>query len=139
MMTKQKKVMVFGVFDRLHEGHIYFLSQAKGYGEVIVVVARDKTAKDLKNRLPLQTEEERAVALEKLSNISQVVLGDEVQGSYEVIKKYKPDIICLGYDQDWLKKDLEEKMGEGLLPKIELTQATSHQPEELHSLLLNNR
>jgi len=33
-MKKNVKVMVFGVFDRLHSGHRAFLRQAKKHGKV---------------------------------------------------------------------------------------------------------
>lgn len=139
MSESTKKVMVFGVFDCLHDGHLHFLSQAKEYGEVVTVVARDTAVKELKSHLPLQTEEERRRALEKLPFVGQTILGDEIQGTYEVIKKYTPDVICVGYDQEWLKKDLTEKMNTGELPEIELIQISSYRPEELHtSLLIKN-
>ena len=127
--------MVFGVFDRLHKGHLYFLDQAKKYGQVIAVVARDDTVAELKKRAPLQSERQRINALKGL--VAKAVWGDKVQGSYAVLKRYRPDIICLGYDQGWLKNDLEEKMKNGLLPKIKLIQLTPHWPEELHSSLLD--
>ena len=46
------KVMVFGTFDYLHEGHKDFFRQAKQYGdELVVVVARDETVKQIKGKL----------------------------------------------------------------------------------------
>jgi len=36
------RVMATGVFDLLHPGHLYFLTEARKHGdELIVVVARD--------------------------------------------------------------------------------------------------
>ena len=44
-----KIVMTFGTFDHLHPGHIYYLSEARKYGDyLITVVARDKTTGTLK-------------------------------------------------------------------------------------------
>jgi len=54
----------------------------------------------------------------RLIDVTRAVLGDRVLGAYQVIKKYKPDIICLGYDQDALGEDLEEKMESGAIPAI---------------------
>ncbi|MBU0625913.1 adenylyltransferase/cytidyltransferase family protein [Patescibacteria group bacterium] len=46
---KKKKVMLFGTFDILHPGHEYVFSQAKNYGDcVMVVLARDVTVKKVK-------------------------------------------------------------------------------------------
>ena len=55
---KYKKVMAFGVFDRLHPGHIAFLKQAAGMGgELIVVLARDASVLKLKNKIPHHSEQ----------------------------------------------------------------------------------
>lgn len=44
-----KIVMAFGTFDVFHPGHEYYLTQAKKYGDIlIVVVARDKTVEKVK-------------------------------------------------------------------------------------------
>ena len=44
-----KKVMVFGTFDGLHEGHLDFFRQAREYGDyLIVAVARDVNVKKIK-------------------------------------------------------------------------------------------
>ena len=43
-----KKVMVFGVFDRLHPGHLSFLEQASKHGNVVAVITRDDVVKALK-------------------------------------------------------------------------------------------
>jgi len=104
------KVMVFGTFDRLHKGHLNFFQQAKKYGDkLIVVVARDENVKRIKGRLPKSSEERRLEgvnkAIKQLSN--KVVLGG-LEDPYQVIKKEKPDVICLGYDQDSFDKDLKK-------------------------------
>ena len=141
MKKKQaKQVMVFGVFDGLHPGHLHFFKETKKYGDkLIVVVARDKAVFSLKKKNPKKGERSRLAAVRRISGVEKAVLGDRVQSSYTVVKKYRPDVICLGYDQDWLKRDLEEKINLGLLPKIELIQITPHQPEELHSSLLRGK
>ncbi|EQD52190.1 glycerol-3-phosphate cytidyltransferase, partial [mine drainage metagenome] len=44
------RVMATGVFDLLHPGHLYFLTEARKLGdELVVVVARDQTARRLKH------------------------------------------------------------------------------------------
>lgn len=137
--ARYKKVMVFGVFDRLHPGHLSFLKQAKKYGEkLIVVVARDNVVRKLKNKVSSQNEKERMTALRGLPEVDKVILGDQKQGNYGVIKKHKPDVICFGYDQKWLQKDLEKKMTTGELPKIELIQLTPHKPEKFHTSILRS-
>ncbi len=101
--------MVFGTFDNLHPGHLSYFSQADKLGqELIVVVARDKNVLKIKGRLPQENEIIRIrkirVQLKELGHEAKVVLGS-LSNNWLVLKKYQPDIICLGYDQ---KVDLQQ-------------------------------
>ena len=100
--------MCFGVFDSLHLGHLFYLKQAKKYGDqLIVVVARDKNVLKVKGRLPGQKEKIRREIVKNTGLSQRVVLG-QLRDKFKVVTKYKPDVICLGYDQvvntDKLKK-----------------------------------
>ena len=129
--------MVFGVFDGLHSGHRHFLKEAKKYGnKLIVVVAPDKVVSSLKKRRARKGERARREAVSRIPGVYKAVLGDKAQGSYTVVKRYRPDVICLGYDQDWLKNDLEEKIFKKLLLLIRLIQLAPHRPHELHTSLI---
>jgi len=90
--------MVFGTFDILHKGHLNLFSQARKHGDyLIAVVARDKTVEKVKGRKPKNNEKKRLMAVRKYAD--KAVLGC-VRDKYRVIKNLKPDIICLGYDQE---------------------------------------
>lgn len=136
---REKKVMVFGVFDRFHPGHESFLRQAAQYGKVIAVVACDLVVKKIKGRMPCELQSVRLRRLRKIPHVWSAVLGDARQCSYAVIKKYKPDVVCLGYDQVRLAKDLKEKMNCGRIPKIRLIKLSPHSPKRFHSSLLIKR
>lgn len=134
---KRKKVMVFGVFDRLHPGHISLLEQAARLGdELLVVVARDETVEKLKRKTSHHTQDERMRAVKAHKAASCVILGDEVIGAYEVIKTYSPDVICLGYDQQLLEQDLRERMGTGEIESITLVIMDSYGVDRFHTSLL---
>lgn len=93
------KVMAFGTFDHFHAGHEACLKQAKALGDaLIVIVARDKTVKKIKGKLPDFSEKERVKIIKQSSIADKVVLG-EYRNKYEVIRRFKPNIIALGYDQ----------------------------------------
>jgi len=95
----QKTVMAFGTFDVFHLGHEYFLKQAKALGDyLIVVIARDKTVKKVKNEFPRDNEKIRMVNVKNSYLPDKVVLGN-YDDKYKIIKKLKPNIIALGYDQ----------------------------------------
>ena len=99
MKKAMKSVMVFGTFDIIHLGHENMFKQAREFGDfIIAVVARDDTVKSIKGRAPLYNESTRMKNLKKSGLADQVILGEKYD-KYAVIKKYKPDVIALGYDQ----------------------------------------
>jgi FAD synthetase len=105
-------VMATGVFDILHTGHLFFLSEAKRLGdELVVVVARDVTAKRLK-REPIVPELLRLELVRGLKSVDRAVLGD-VGDQYRVVEEIRPDIIALGHDQahdeEKIRMALEER------------------------------
>jgi cytidyltransferase-like protein len=65
----KKKVFVTGCFDMLHSGHVRFLEEAAGLGEVHVGIGSDRTVKELKGRYPVTTQEERKYLLEALKHV----------------------------------------------------------------------
>lgn len=132
-----KKVLIFGTFDGLHPGHLNLFEQAKKYGDyLIVVVARDKTVKKIKNRFPSRNEMERLRTLQKCKLINEARLGYE-DNPYGIIEEIAPDVICLGYDQKTFTENLPKE-----LEKMKLTtkiyRMKHFQPEKYHSFILNN-
>ncbi|MCX6794453.1 MAG: adenylyltransferase/cytidyltransferase family protein [Candidatus Falkowbacteria bacterium] len=107
------RVLAFGTFDNLHPGHLSYFSQAGKFGdELIVIIARDKNVLVVKRRRPQEDESIRrgkvAQALKELRIEGKAVLGNK-QNRWLVLKKYHPEVICLGYDQ---KVDLSQLKGE---------------------------
>jgi len=103
------KVMVFGTFDIVHPGHEYFLRKAKELGdELIVVIGRDKNVENVKGK-PVNNEEKRFDDVIALCIADDVLMGnfDDV---YQIIEDEKPDVICLGYDQNSYTKDLQREL-----------------------------
>ena len=101
MTEKQPKIKVlaFGTFDYLHEGHESYLQQAKELGNyLMVVVAKDETVRKIKGSPPDNTERKRQKALKALPYVDKVISGNRGD-KFKAIKQYKPDIIALGYDQ----------------------------------------
>ena len=107
------RIMVFGTFDMLHEGHLDLFRQARaltGDPYLIVSVARDGNVVRIKGAAPKYSEIERKNFVSKCELVNETVLGDE-DGYIGHVKQAKPDIIALGYDQggayvDSLERDL---------------------------------
>jgi FAD synthetase len=110
MVNSDKKVLVFGTFDIFHKGHINFLKQAKKYGDFLaIVVARDKTVEKVKGNLPRNKEKVRLENIKKSGLADRVLLGG-LGDKYVIIKKIKPDVICIGYDQNAYVDNLKDKL-----------------------------
>jgi FAD synthetase len=113
------KVMVFGTFDGVHPGHENFFQQAKEHGDyLIAVVARDKTVEKVKGRRPDYSEVERRAMVWRNSSVDLAVLG-KYRDKLEIIADHRPDIICLGYDQNSFVDNIENKLKKlGLEAKV---------------------
>jgi len=112
-MSEKKKirVLVGGVFDILHVGHIHFLSQAKQLGdELIVIVAHDETVVRRKGRPPINSMYERAELLKALKMVDEVYIGEPNGISFELVKRINPDVIALGPDQDFKCEDFKKQL-----------------------------
>ena len=97
--SSSKIVMAFGTFDYFHAGHENYLKQAKALGDTLIVVgARDDTAKRVKNKKPDFPERRRLRDLMACKHVDKAVLGNS-DDKYKIIKRFKPDILALGYDQ----------------------------------------
>lgn len=107
-MEKKKRVAVFGIFDGIHDGHRSLFHQARKHGdELIVIVGRDSSSVQWKGKKPRYSEETRLSLVLKEKYVDHAVLGDEDQSTYGVLSRVNPDCICLGYDQNMLRKDVE--------------------------------
>lgn len=88
-----------GVFDILHEGHIFSLSQAAQQGDrLVVAVNSDASVKRLKGPLrPVNTEQSRALLLASLVMVDAVVIFEE-DTPLEVVQALLPDVMVKGGD-----------------------------------------
>jgi FAD synthetase len=96
------RIMVFGTFDLLHEGHLDFFRQARGLApksRLIVSVARDASVVRVKGRAPQRAEEDRLESVRACPLVDEAVLGDTI-GYTAHVARAAPDIIALGYDQE---------------------------------------
>jgi len=107
----KKRVLAFGKFDGLHLGHLYYLEQAKKFGEELtVVIARDKRIQETKGKKPVLKEKERKKLVQTLKPVDKTVLGKETGNVFEILKKIKPEVIVLGYDQKPSNKKIQEEI-----------------------------
>ena len=115
-----ERAMAQGTFDILHPGHLHYLRESASLGdELYVVIARDsrQTAKkDL-----FMDEESRRTVVDALEIVDAAVLGAE--GSiFDSVDRIAPDIITIGYDQDFEPPILEATLQEHGYSGVEVVQ-----------------
>ena len=131
-------VIAFGAFDLLHPGHIFYLEEASKLGdELIVVIARDKSIKSVKGKMPVQGEKIRLSNVKNIDVVDKALLGS-AHDPYELIVDIKPDIIALGYDQNSFTERLEEQLKERNI-NAEIVRLNSFHPEHYKSSHLRRR
>lgn len=127
--------MAFGTFDYLHAGHEFYLKNAKALGdELLVVIARDKTVKQIKGEAPTNSERKRARAIRELGIADHVILGNHGD-KHKVLRKYRPNIIALGYDQFVFTQKLKKTLID-LQLDAEIHRIDAHFPQVYKSSLL---
>ena len=98
---KQGKKIVFtnGVFDLLHKGHVYSLSQAAKQGDILIVgLNSDNSVKRLKgNSRPINDEDARALLLVSLFMVDAVIIFEE-DTPLQLIISILPDVLVKGGD-----------------------------------------
>ena len=137
---QNKTVVIFGVFDGVHGGHLSFINDAKKQGNhLIAIVARDKVVEELKGKLPKYNEVDRINFVLKVPEVDLVLLGDGEIGTYKVLREVKPDIVFLGYDQHSLENNLKKTIKDKNLNDMKIIKGVPYKPEIFHSSIMNNR
>lgn len=117
------KVITFGTFDPLHEGHINLFKQAKKLGDTLIVVtATDENIKKNKHRNPRLKQKVRIEKIKRTGIPDKVVSGDRDE-SYGILEKINPGVIALGYDQK-IPTPLKER-----IKKYKIVTLKSFRPE----------
>lgn len=139
-MTKtEKTVLVFGTFDGMHDGHRFFLTEAKRLGnKLIVSVATDEVVAKFKGHAPTHHLEERMQTLEASGLVNLAVAGDKVLGGWGAVRNWKPDIVAVGYDQTHLAETLQKFITTEKL-SLKIVPIKALEPDRLHSSLLQEK
>lgn len=96
----KKIVFTNGVFDLIHQGHIYSLSQAAQEGDILIVgVNSDASVKRLNKgpERPINDQQSRALLLASLIMVDAVIIFEE-DTPYELINAILPDVLVKGGD-----------------------------------------
>ena len=109
MQKRPVTVLASGVFDLLHPGHVFYLTQARAFGDrLIVIVTCDEIALKEK-RQPVVPEDDRLAVISALRVVDEAWIGSPGD-RYALVSRLRPDIIALGHDQ----KEDEQKLSDDL-------------------------
>jgi len=98
-LQDKKVVFTNGVFDILHQGHVYLLSEAAALADVMIVgINSDASVKRLKGEgRPVNDEYSRALLLASMVMVDAVIIFEE-DTPLELIKMILPHILVKGSD-----------------------------------------
>lgn len=97
-------VLCHGVFDVIHQGHIYHFKSAKNYGSKLVIsVTADRFVNKGPNR-PFNGEVDRIKFLSELEIVDYVIIN-QYQNAVPIIKDLKPNFYVKGPDYKIKKND----------------------------------
>lgn len=135
-----KKILVFGSFDPLHEGHKNFLEQAKALGDhLTVVVAHDAALRAHKAREPEAPAETRLVVVAGLPVVDQALIGNKQANKYELLSELDFDVVALGYDQEPADALVREELDKRGKRNVEIVRLKAYKPEQYKSTIVRNK
>lgn len=90
-----KVVLAHGVFDLLHVGHVVHLTQARTFGDYLIVsVVPDRY---ITKRTPIYNQQARVRLLKELRCVDEVLLCN-APGPEKLIRTLQPDVYVRGAD-----------------------------------------
>lgn len=98
-----KKVITYGTYDLLHQGHINLLKRAKALGDYLIVgVTNDNFDRERGKLNVVNNVLERVDAVKKTGLADKIIIEDYVGQKIDDIQKYDVDIFAIG--SDWSGK-----------------------------------
>ncbi len=97
------KVITYGTYDLLHQGHINLLRRAKALGDYLIVGVTNDTFDRDRGKLNVRNNVlERVDAVRATGLADQIIIEDYVGQKIDDIQKYGVDIFAIG--SDWVGK-----------------------------------
>lgn len=115
-----KKVITYGTYDLLHQGHINLLRRAKELGDYLIVGVTSDSFDRGRGKLNVRNNVlERVEAVKATGYADEVIIEDYVGQKIDDIQKYNVDIFAIGSDWKGLFDYLNEFTKVVYLPRTE--------------------
>lgn len=115
-----KKVITYGTYDLLHQGHINLLRRAKELGDYLIVGVTSDSFDRGRGKLNVRNNVlERVAAVKATGYADEVIIEDYVGQKIDDIQKYNIDIFAIGSDWEGMFDYLSEYTQVVYLPRTE--------------------
>ena len=120
-----KKVITYGTYDLLHEGHVNLLRRAKALGDYLIVGVTNDSFDRERGKLNVRNNVlERVEAVKATGFVDQVIIEDYMGQKIDDILKYDVDIFAIGSDWEGKFDYLKEYCDVVYLPRTEGVSST---------------
>ena len=114
------KVISYGTYDLLHQGHINLLRRAKALGDYLIVGVTSDSFDKNRGKLNVRNNVlERVDAVRKTGYADEIIIEDYVGQKIDDIQKYDVDIFAIGSDWEGKFDYLNEYCRVVYLPRTE--------------------
>lgn len=115
-----KKVITYGTYDLLHQGHINLLKRAKDLGDYLIVGVTNDSFDRERGKLNVRNNVlERVDAIRDTGLADQIIIEDYIGQKIDDIQKYDVDIFAIGSDWEGKFDYLKEYCEVVYLPRTE--------------------
>ena len=115
-----KRVITYGTYDLLHQGHINLLKRAKALGDYLIVGVTSDSFDHDRGKLNVRNNVlERVEAVKATGLADQIIIEDYVGQKIDDIQKYDVDIFAIGSDWEGKFDYLNEFCEVVYLPRTE--------------------
>lgn len=120
-----KKVITYGTYDLLHEGHLNLLRRAKALGDYLIVGVTNDSFDRERGKLNVRNNVlERVEAVRATGIVDQVIIEDYVGQKIDDVLKYDVDVFAIGSDWEGKFDYLKEYCEVVYLPRTEGVSST---------------
>lgn len=115
-----KKIITYGTYDLLHEGHINLLRRAKELGDYLIVGVTNDSFDRERGKLNVRNNVlERVDAVRATGYADQIIIEDYIGQKIDDIQKYDVDVFAIGSDWEGKFDYLKEFCDVVYLPRTE--------------------
>jgi glycerol-3-phosphate cytidylyltransferase len=119
-----KKVITYGTYDLLHEGHINLLKRAKALGDYLIVGLSTDEFNTLKHKESFLPYKQRKIVLESIRYVDEVIPEENWEQKISDIKKHEVDTFVMGNDWEGKFDELKEYCEVIYLPRTPIISTT---------------